>query len=159
MLRSICAALGLAIVALGAVVLLGWRDDPVAVFRLISSAEPMGADAALVFIACGFGILALTFGRLQLAFAGGAVAVLIGATIGVQQMLGVDFRIDTMLIERLIGPDAADHGRMSAFAAVYFVISGVALLGATWRRSPTFAGALALGAGAILLGDIAGVVC
>lgn len=122
---------GLAAVAVGVVVLIGWITGTPSLSSLIPGTLTMKANTAIAFVAIG---LALVLGAspearaqrvsLVLAAAAGALA----SIVGLQYILGVDLGVDQALFREPAGTVGTVHpGRMSPQTAAALIAIAVAL--------------------------------
>ena len=141
--QRLAVGAGVAVSAVGGVVLGGWWLDVDFLVQPQAHHEPIAANAALCYMLLGFALLALARGRKRLAWFAWPAVVLAAATL-LQELAGLDFGIDQLLArDRLAGPSDPKPGRMAAISALAFVCAGLALsplLGTGPRRR-----ALALG--------------
>lgn len=138
-------------VVLGFVVLLGWALEIGMLKTIVPTFASMKANTALAFIGIGAALLAPRHGRLI-----GLAVALLGAATLAQDLLGVDFGIDEVLVRDPDTPSAAAPGRMSPATAFCFVLAGVA---AALLATPGREGAaqwLALGVLAVAMVALAG---
>src|SRR5262245_55582057 len=93
---------GAATVALGLAVMAGWHIDNATLVQLAPTLAPMHYNAALSFVMCGTGLLALTIRRPRIA----AVCSMIAGTLGfltlLEYLFSVSLGIDQLLIKSSI---------------------------------------------------------
>src|SRR6266516_5981493 len=88
--------------ALGLVVLAGWYTHHATLVQVASTLAPMHYNAALSFLLCGLGLLALTLGWFRLAAACGAVAGMVGfVTLG-EDLFGISLGLDQLFMRAYI---------------------------------------------------------
>jgi len=160
--RSYAAIAGLTVIAIGAVVLVGW----LLAIPLLTQVHPdwiaMKLNAALGLIATGSG-LTLVAGRRAAAAARAcaAFAAALGlATLG-EYLFGWNLRIDQLLIVEPADAILTAHpGRMSELTALSLVLCGLGLLAllSEPRRLARIAGTLVAPAAFLALGSLLGYV-
>jgi PAS domain S-box-containing protein len=161
--NGVVLLLGMAVVFLGASVLLGWAFDIAALKSVISGLATMKANTALGFVFCG-GALALLSSkavtapvRLGTTCLALAVIALCAATLS-EDFLGRQFGIDQWLFRDEASPmKTSSPGRMSPSSAFAFILMGGALLTASWstRRQWRLPVLAALGAAVMAIGGLA----
>ena len=142
-LRQFARALGLAVAAAGAAVLLGWGVGVEPLKSLVPGFVPMMANTAAMLLAAGLAVALLapkdTSKAVRLAAqALAAFVVALALLTLVEHVSGRDLHIDQLLFR---DPLSADHaGRVSVGGATAMLLVGLALLhsytyGATCRMS------------------------
>jgi signal transduction histidine kinase/sensor domain CHASE-containing protein len=119
---------GSALTLLGLVVLLGWYTHNMTLLQLWPRLAPMQYNAALAFLSCGLGLLALLAGRVGTAAACSMITTAIGLMTLAQYLLAVDFGIDQLFIKAFVTVQTSHPGRMAPQLALGFALSGIALL-------------------------------
>jgi diguanylate cyclase (GGDEF)-like protein len=142
-----CISLGAILVALGAVVILGWLLKAPVLVRLAPSFAPMVFNTALGFVLLG-GVLAIPVrvawrGRAQ-ALAGATVALL-AALVLTQDIFSVDLGVDYLFDSTWLDDPRPPSTRMAPTTAFAFLLAGaiLALSQAASRRWLLYAAELA----------------
>lgn len=126
-------AAGLAACVLGALTLLGWILGVDELKSIVPGTLTMKPNTAIAFLAIGGALLAdgpsvPARGR-WIADALAVIALLLGAVVGVQYLLGVDLGIDQLLFREPAGAvGTVNPGRMSPQTTLSFVLLAAALL-------------------------------
>jgi diguanylate cyclase (GGDEF)-like protein len=120
---------GVALVALGTSVLVGWFGGFETLTRVRGGLASMKFNTALGFVLLGAANLAGAARRPRTTFVVAVVVVLLGLLTLMQYVAGVDLRIDTLFWKTRVpaGPVLAYPGRMGPNTAVAFVLSGLAV--------------------------------
>ena len=132
--REVSRSAAVAVIALGAAVLVGWAAG---IERLVrfppSSRMTMKANTAVSFVLMGSGLYLIQRGngRELLRRALALVIVSIAAVTGVEYAFGIDLGIDQLLFRDVYSTIGAP-GRMSVETALNFTLLGLALF--LWRR-------------------------
>src|SRR5262245_27286065 len=120
---GLCAT-GSFAVAVGLIVLIGGHGHIAAFIQWTSSSAAMLYNAALGFLLCGIGMIAVGFGRSFLAGVTGNLVFTLGlATLG-EYLFGLDFGIDQRLMADYFTPNSAAPGRMAFTSALGFTCIG-----------------------------------
>jgi signal transduction histidine kinase/sensor domain CHASE-containing protein/ActR/RegA family two-component response regulator len=127
LLQLIAMIAGSVTVALGLAVMAGWHLHSETLLQLQPTFAPMQYNAALSFVLCGIGLLALTRGRAGIAAACGALATVIGLLTFSEYLFGINVGIDQLLIKASITVQTSHPGRMAPNTAVSFMLAGAAL--------------------------------
>jgi hypothetical protein len=122
---------GSATAALGLAVMAGWHLDNRALVQLDPALAPMHYNAALNFVLCGTGLLALACRRPRIAAACSAGAGVIGFLTLLEYLLSVNLGIDQLLIKSSITVQTSHAGRMAPNTALCFTLAA----GALWVMS------------------------
>ncbi|MEO5337668.1 MAG: ATP-binding protein [Magnetospirillum sp. WYHS-4] len=126
---------GLAAVALGAVVLVGWHAGIPVLVQVAPALVPMQYNTALAFLLCGAGLLALVMGRHGwAALGGGAGGGLLGLLTLVEYGTGAEIGIDQIFMTHDITVATSHPGRMAPNTALCFALSGLALIAGNIRH-------------------------
>jgi signal transduction histidine kinase/sensor domain CHASE-containing protein/ActR/RegA family two-component response regulator len=125
--QRIAVIAGIAILALGLTILAGWHIHNVILVQLDPTFAPMHYNAALSFVLCGTGLLALAWRRSRIAAVGSAGAGIIGFLTLLEYLLGVNLGIDQLLIKSSITVQSSHPGRMAPNTALCFTLAGMAL--------------------------------
>ncbi|MEL7339490.1 MAG: ATP-binding protein, partial [Bacteroidota bacterium] len=136
---------GIALVLLALVVILGWYTNNIFLIQLNPAFAAMQYNTALGFLFFG-GALSLMNSRFKwFPLILGFLGALVGFLTLDQYLLGVDFKIDELLMEHYIDLESAYPGRMSPNTAICFFLAGLAFLTSSkpWRI-PQFSITLAL---------------
>ncbi|MGH8069777.1 MAG: GAF domain-containing protein [Candidatus Entotheonellia bacterium] len=126
-LQLIAVIAGVAIAALGLVVMAGWHFHNVTLVQLDPTLAPMHYNAALSFVLCGTGLLALMCRRPRVAAACSAGACAIGFLTLLEYLLSVSLGIDQLFIKSSITVQTSHAGRMAPNTALCFTLAGAAL--------------------------------
>jgi PAS domain S-box-containing protein len=119
---------GLALLALGLLVIIGWRAHLTVLLQVVSGRVPMQYNTAIGFLGTGGALVALARGRKRAAFAlGAAVFLLTGLTL-IQMVTGADLGIDRLFFQPYSVVPDDQPGRMSPVTAVSFVVCGLVLM-------------------------------
>jgi signal transduction histidine kinase/sensor domain CHASE-containing protein/ActR/RegA family two-component response regulator len=127
LLQLIAVIAGVATAALGLAVMAGWHIHNVSLVQLDATLAPMHYNAALSFVLCGTGLLALACSRPRIAATCSAVAGAIGFLTLLEYLLSVNLGIDQLLIKSSITVQTSHPGRMAPNTALCFTLAGVAL--------------------------------
>ncbi len=143
---------GLAVAAIGVIVLLGWLLQLPALTSIAPGWIAMKANAALGFVLSGAALFIAAEGMPRarpILLALGAVILALGAATLAEHAFGWQLGIDELLVRDSTSGSAAWPGRPPLIAAINFVLVGAALLvldvGNSSRIRPTEALALAMG--------------
>jgi hypothetical protein len=115
-------------VVLGLLVLLGWHTHSVDLLQVVPTFAPMQYNAALGFLLCGSGLLAVVGGWGRLAELCGALVLLLGGLTLSEYLGGVDLGIDQLFMQHFIAMATAYPGRMSPNTALCFMLLGTILV-------------------------------
>ena len=131
LLRSVSAGIAWVVMALALVTLIGWFAHLPRLLIVVPGFTPLQVNTAIALIAAA-GALWLRVrgnaGRPQtIATALAALAALFGAVTILQHALGVDLRIDTLLVRDTITPPHEHPGRASLGAGLSLTCLGLAL--------------------------------
>jgi PAS domain S-box-containing protein len=118
-------ALGVAVLALGAVVLAGWHAHVVWLVQPLRGETPMAYNTALCFALNGAGLLSLSRGRWWGVLP--AAALLLASLVLVEYALGLD-HLGTLLFTPYFTSGTPFPGRMAPNTALGHVLSGIAIL-------------------------------
>ncbi len=118
--------------ALGLLVLVGWHTENVTLIQVLPAFVPMQYNTALGFLIGGLGLLATVYVRPRLIAACGATIGAVGLLTLIEYILGIDLGIDEFLMEHYITVETSHPGRMAPNTALCFVLTGSALLLASW---------------------------
>ena len=127
-LQFVAMMAGSAAAALGLLVIAGWYLHNETLLQLYPTFAPMQYNAALSFVLCGTGLLALSCGWPRVAATCGAVATVIGLLTFSEYLLGIDVGIDELFIKAFITVQTSHPGRMAPNSALCFMLTGAALL-------------------------------
>lgn len=126
-LRALAVAAGVATVALGMLVMLGWQLRLPALIQIHPKLVPMQYNAATSFVLAGVGLL----------FASGKCwhgTLLLGSTVGLiggltlaQHLLNIDLGLDQLFMQHYITIATPQPGRMAPNTALCFTLTGIAL--------------------------------
>lgn len=161
---GISSFLAVAVALLGLLVMLGWWADIRILQSLTSRWTPMRFNGALCFFLSGLSLWLQRKPQVDarvrwLARAAAVLVIALGALTWTQDLLGVDLRIDQLLMTQPSYPgESVSAGRMAQPVAFGFVLFGVALLTLDYpgKKQLYPAGLLALLAGFLgLVGVIA----
>jgi signal transduction histidine kinase/sensor domain CHASE-containing protein len=150
---------GGATAALGLAVLVGWHLHNASILQLRPSFAPMQYNAALCFVLCGTGLLALTQGWRHVTMACSAVAMLIGLLTFGEYLLDVDLGIDQLFLKAFTTIQTSHPGRMAPNTALCVMLASTSLwiLSVATRREQVFLITGALGAIVLALGLVSGI--
>ena len=139
-LQLLAMLAGGATAALGLAVIVGWHLHSETLLQLHPTYAPMQYNAALNFVLCGTGLLALTCGWPRIAATCGAVAAVIGLLTLSEYLLGINLEIDQLFVKAYITVQTSHPGRMAPNSAVCFMLAGLALwvMSASTRRERLF---------------------
>jgi two-component system NtrC family sensor kinase len=126
-LQFLAIMAGGATAVLGLSVIAGWYLHNETLLQLHPSFAPMQFNAALSFVLCGTGLLALIGGWPRVAAAFAAVTTLIGLLTFSEYLLGIDPGIDQLFVKAFIVVQTSHPGRMSPNSSVCFILAGIAL--------------------------------
>jgi signal transduction histidine kinase/sensor domain CHASE-containing protein/ActR/RegA family two-component response regulator len=126
-LQLIVVIAGGATAALGLAVMAGWHIHNVTLVQLDATLVPMHYNAALGFVLCGSGLLALACQRLRIAAACGAGVGIIGFLTLLEYLLSINFGIDQFLFRSSITVQTSHPGRMAPNTALCFMLAGAVL--------------------------------
>jgi signal transduction histidine kinase/ActR/RegA family two-component response regulator len=145
---------GSAIGILGLTGIAGWHLHNETLLQLHPTFAPIQYNAALSFVLCGAGLLALTGGWSRVAATCGAVATVIGLLTLGEYLLGIDLELDQLLVRASITAQTSHPGRMAPNSAMCFILAGVTLwmLSVTRQREQLFLVTGPLGAIVLALG-------
>jgi signal transduction histidine kinase/AmiR/NasT family two-component response regulator len=118
---------GVATLALGLVVIVGWHIKNVTLVQVLPGFVPMQYNTALGFIFCGAGLTALSTRHRTVAITAGLIAVTIGGLTLVEYIAGVNLGIDELFMKHDITVATSQPGRMAPNTAVCFVLVGLGL--------------------------------
>src|SRR5215510_6180373 len=139
-LQLIIVIAGSATAALGLAVMAGWHLHIETLLQLHPTFVPMQYNAALSFVLCGTGLLALTRGWRRVAAACSALVTAIGLLTFSEYLFGINVGIDELLIKAFITVQTSHPGRMAPNTAVCFMLAGAALwvMSVSARRAQIF---------------------
>jgi two-component system NtrC family sensor kinase len=158
-LQHIATTAGGSTAALGLAVMAGWYLHNETLVQLNPTFAPMQFNAALSFVLCGTGLLALTCGRPRITAACSAVAAALGFLTLIEYLLGVSLGIDQLLIKSSISVQTSHPGRMAPNTALCFTLAGAALwvMSASARREQILLVTGPLGSIVLALGLVSGI--
>jgi diguanylate cyclase (GGDEF)-like protein/PAS domain S-box-containing protein len=146
------AAIGAALVLLGAAVAIGWFLRIPALVQVSPGLTPMVLHTAFCFLLSGAAVLSSLLPQGNLTTRAFAAAVLLLAGIATLQYSGADLAVDIPSLHVWLTPAALHPGRMSAFTGIAFIAASLAMLLATRpskRGNDTLALAFATVTGAV----------
>jgi PAS domain-containing protein len=117
---------GVATVALGLVVIVGWHVGNRTLIQVLPQFVPMQYNTALGFTFGGLALTMLTVGRPRIAMACGAITSLIGGLTLVEYIGGVSLGIDELFMVHEITTKTSHPGRMAPNTAACFTLFGLA---------------------------------
>jgi signal transduction histidine kinase/sensor domain CHASE-containing protein/ActR/RegA family two-component response regulator len=126
-LQLLAIIAGAATVALGLAVMVGWHIDNATMLQLAPTLAPMHYNAALSFVLCGTGLLALTIRRRRVAAVCSTIAGMLGFLTLLEYLFSVSLGIDQLLIKSSIAVQTSHPGRMAPNTALCFTLAGAAL--------------------------------
>ncbi|MGA9049723.1 MAG: HD domain-containing phosphohydrolase [Dehalococcoidia bacterium] len=147
LLKTISAYIGLAVVAIGLIVIAGWAYD-LAYLKSISPVYvSMKANAAICFILIGLALWMLPDGahllpgvRKYLSAIFAAIVIFVGLLVLSEYIFGWDAGIDQAIFREPAGAVGTVYpGRIVLTAAFSFVLAGLAMLPLTFRKSDKYA--------------------
>src|SRR6266487_3625967 len=118
---------GIAVI-LGSVVLLGWYLHSPGLVQVRPTFAPMQYNAALSFLLCGLGLLALSWGRTRLEVVCGIVVATIGLLTLYEYLFGFNLGLDQFFIQSFTTIRTSHPGRMAPQAALSFFLMGIVLV-------------------------------
>ena len=153
-LQLLAMMAGGATAALGLAVIVGWHLHSETLLQLHPTYAPMQYNAALNFVLCGSGLLALTCGWSRVAAICGAVAAVIGLLTFSEYLLGINLGIDQLFVKAFLTVQTSHPGRMAPNTAVCFMLAGITLwvMSASTRHEQLFLITGPLGAIVLALG-------
>ena len=119
---------GVSSAALGLTVMVGWHTQTTALLQIHPSFVAMVYNTALGFFLCGASLVAIAFGRLRPAIAGGAYAVIVGLLTLGEFVFVRDFSIDQLFMRHYVQVANAYPGRMALNSAIFFSLVGAGIL-------------------------------
>ncbi|MBT3271221.1 PAS domain S-box protein [Candidatus Poribacteria bacterium] len=130
-LRSILRAAGILLLSLvailGALVISGWHVRYLPLIQVRPAFVPMQYNTALGFLLGAVAALLVMRGRPRLGLAFGAACGTVGALTLVEYVLGVDLRIDQLLMDHYVLVETSHPGRMAPNTALCFALAGSAI--------------------------------
>ncbi len=114
--------------ALGLLVLAGWHLHSTTLMYVIPTADPMQPGAALGFLLCGVGLIALSLHWFRLTIVCAASIATLGILALADHMFAVNLDIHMLLLSILPSAYWRSPGRIAPNTAVCFVLAGAALL-------------------------------
>lgn len=108
----------------------------VSLVQVDPSFVPMQFNTALGMLVGGIALVLLGFGRYAPARACAAVSGLLGLATLTEYAFALDLGIDQLFLDPYITVQTSHPGRMAPNTALSFVLSGAAVMIATWRRWP-----------------------
>ncbi len=118
----------IALIALGAVVLIGWHTHSTILMQIRPTYVPMAYNTALCFAATGFSLLLISCGRHLWASAFGIFVFFIGILTTLQHLSVIDLKIDDALFRAYIIKGNSHPKGMAPITAAAFSILGTALI-------------------------------
>ena len=118
---------GMAVI-LGSVVLLGWYMHSPGLVQVRPTFAPMQYNAALSFMLCGLGLLALSWGRARLEVVCGIVVATIGLLTLYEYLFGLNLGLDQCFVQPFTTIRTSHPGRMAPQAALSFFLTGIVLV-------------------------------
>lgn len=157
--RPVAVAAGSIAVALGVAVLVGWYTRSTLLIQVVPAFAPMQYNAALAFLLCGTGLLALIGGWLRLATGCGLSAAVLGMLTFIEYVFSVSLGIDQLFFQPFLIVHPTSPGRMPPNSALSFALTGTALivLCVSSRREKVWLLAELLGAAVLVVGLVATV--
>jgi len=149
--QAAALATGIVVIAVSAVVLVGWAVGWYAVVRM-RPGPTMGVNDAASLAAIGAAVVLGSLGRRRLAVAVGAVAAAVPVITLVQLAVGRDLGVDLVILadsQRRVQSDVLHPGRMAPSTGVALLVLALGLALITRRRWVGAAHALALAAVAV----------
>jgi hypothetical protein len=125
--RLIVVMAGIIVAVLGLTVLVGWHIHNVTLVQLNAAFAPMHYNAALGFVLCGTGLLALTWRKPYFVAVCSAGIGVIGFLTLLEYLLSVNMGIDQLLVKSSISVQTSHPGRMAPNTALCFTLTGTAL--------------------------------
>ena len=125
-------AVGVAVIALGACVILGWLADSEPMVRVVPGSAAVGINTAVLLMAAGTCLLRLA--RAQPGWwcaAGATLLIVLPVAVLIENLTQVDLGIDWATSHAFVDDGSPQPGRMSLNASIGFVAAGIALLLAT----------------------------
>lgn len=152
--RHVVFAPGLVVAFVGLVVLMGWWAQVSAIVQLRAGYVPMQPNTALCFVGCGLACVALAADKALPARLLACVVFALSSVTLSQYLFGVDWGVDTMLLEPHVDTLTAYSGRMSPVTAVAFMLACLSMAATSsltdksWRAMAAgLTASLTLGAG------------
>jgi PAS domain S-box-containing protein len=143
--RKVSRSAAIAVIGLGGVVLLGWVAGVQRLVQLLPSFPSMKANTAVCFVLLGSSlVLAQQERHESLRRALALVVVSIAAATGLEDIFGIDLRIDELLLQDTYSKLAP--GRMAPESFVNFTLLGLALFSSrrsTWSSRLAYAAVVA----------------
>ncbi len=124
---------GVATLALGLIVLVGWHVGNRTLIQVLPQFVPMQYNTALGFAFSGLALTMLAVGRPGIAIFFGGITSLIGGLTLVEYICGVSLGIDELFMVHSITTKTSHPGRMAPNTAVCFLLFGVASILGWWR--------------------------
>jgi signal transduction histidine kinase/DNA-binding response OmpR family regulator len=143
---------GVATVALGALVIVGWHVGNQTLVQVLPTFVPMQYNTALGFVLCGAGLLLLISRRDRLSTVVAALASLIGILTLVEYIAQINLGIDELLMKHDITVKTSHPGRMAPNTAMCFILVGLAIALDPRRWSPGHRSLLRVTLGSLALG-------
>lgn len=158
--RITVRALATSILFLGIVVVLGWHTRNAALIQILPQFASMPYNAALGFIAVGFGVFALERSQVSpwRVMIPGALLILLGAVTLAQYLLNWNSGLDELFMRHDVTILSSHPGRMAPNSALCFLVLGLLMLVDPARNRRNASKSLhlfALGSTVLLLGTLA----
>ena len=128
------------VMAIGGAVLAGWALDIAALKSVFPGLVTMKANTALGMLLCGLALAlvsrrGIVWTRQMAAFALASLIIVLGMLTLGEYLVGWDFGIDQRLFRDFAATTDTSHpGRMSPATAFSFLLTGVALMAASWTN-------------------------
>jgi CHASE3 domain sensor protein len=118
---------GLASVALGVIVIIGWHGRWSRLLQIFPDAAPMQYNTALCFVLCGAGLSLLSSRFAWVALGLGGLTALSTSLTLLEYLTGQDLGIDQLLFHPYFEVATAYPGRMAPLTAICFLLFGTTL--------------------------------
>jgi PAS domain S-box-containing protein len=133
--RRLTMAVGGLLIALAALVIIGWHSHQTSWLQIRPGFVPMQYNTAVCFLLSGAMLVALARNGIRLANTLGLVLAVFGGLEAVQYISGSDFHLDRLFFTPYSVIPTDQPGRMSPLTAICFLLTGATvLLGAGLRR-------------------------
>jgi signal transduction histidine kinase len=127
--RHFAIAVGVTVVALGALILAGWVGRSTPLVQPIPGLAPAYPLAAIIYISAGVAVAAVATGLLGVARLATAVVLVIAALVAFEHLTDVSLGIDALLVPQGFLPDlpVAPHGRVALVTSLLAVSTGLGI--------------------------------
>lgn len=134
-IRNLAVGAGMATLALGLTVLVGWHGRIPALIQIHPDFVPMQYNTALGFVLSGVSLLASTaLSRKCWSIPGGLTVGLIGLFTLIEHVLDIDLGIDQLFMEHYITVATPHPGRMAPNTALCFTLTGISFFLACFEK-------------------------